>query len=139
MERPANGLWIRTYKYSLIQSIVSEQMMFVGIQANEGHPITEETIIEFFCKEGHSVDDDFIYQENETGNKIEYFNADKANYTIFKEVDNLDFFTDNVILFLKSHPNGTITVKDDEDEDEFLYIGNIKQFLKVWRNDLDGE
>ena len=71
--------------------------------------------------------------------KFEYFSAEEANYTIFKEVDDLDFFTDNVILFLNSHPNGTITVKDDEDEDEFLYIGNIKQFLKIWRNDLDGE
>jgi len=140
MERLANGWVIRTYKYSLKQSRISEQMMFVGIQANEGHPITEETIVEFFCKEGYSVDDDFIYQkENEVSKKFEYFNADEANYTIFKEVDDLDFFTDNVILFLNSHPNGTITVKDDEDEDEFLYIGNIKQFLKIWRNDLDGE
>jgi hypothetical protein len=44
-------------------------MMFVGIQANEGHPITEEMIVEFFCKEGYSVDDDFIYQkENEVRN-----------------------------------------------------------------------
>ena len=46
-------------------------MMFVGIQAKEGHPITEETIIEFFCKEGYSVDEDFIYQEeNERENII---------------------------------------------------------------------
>lgn len=115
-------------------------MMFVGIQANEEHPITEEKIINFFCKEGYSVDEDFIYQEKtEVSKKFEYFSAEEANYTIFKEVDDLDFFTDNVILFLNSHPNGTITVKDDEDEDEFLYIGNIKQFLKIWRNDLDGE
>lgn len=134
MERLANGLGIRTYKYSLIQSRISEQMMFVGIQAKEEHPITEEIIIDFFKQKGFDADEDYIFQDDL---KFEYFSAEEANYTIFKEHNDLDFFTDNVIQFLNEFSNGTITVKDDEDEDEFLYIGNIKQFLKIWRNDLN--
>ncbi len=71
MERLANGWEIRTYKYSLKQSRISEQMMFVGIQANEGRPIVEWTIVELFCNEGCGVDEDYIYQvENESRKKI---------------------------------------------------------------------
>ncbi len=109
-------------------------MMFVGIQAKEEHPITEEIIIDFFKQKGFDADEDYIFQDDL---KFEYFSAEEANYTIFKEHNDLDFFTDNVIQFLNEFSNGTITVKDDEDEDEFLYIGNIKQFLKIWRNDLN--
>jgi hypothetical protein len=128
---------MRTYKYPQKQSRIGERMMFVGIQAEEGHNITEESILAFFTERGLFSDEEHIMKE---GKKFSYFSADKANYTIFKEINDLDFFTENVIDFLTAHPHGKITVQDEYDgENEFLYIGNIKQFLKVWRNDLDGE
>ena len=111
-------------------------MMFVGIQGDEGHIITEESILAYFTEKGLFSDEEYIMKE---GKKFSYFSADKANYTIFKDINDLDFFTENVIDFLTEHPHGKITVQDDDTEDQFLYIGDIKKFLKIWRNDLNDE
>jgi hypothetical protein len=112
---------MRTYKYSQGQSRCSEQMMFVGIQPNEGHAIDDEIIV--FISKGE--------------NRFSYFNVEEANYTIFREVNDIELFTTSVIDFLTEFPNGKVSIREDDDDEEFLFMGSIKQFLKVWTNDLD--
>lgn len=107
-------------------------MMFVGIQAEEGKEITEDSLVSYFNNKGLKSDDEFIFDGDK---KFSYFVAEEANYMVLKEENDLDFFTENLISYL-STVNGSITVKDEEQEEDdgFLYIGNVKQFLKVWSN-----
>ena len=128
------GYQMRTYKYSQGQSRCSEQMMFVGIQPNEGHAIDDEIIVSFFKNRGYEADDEFISKGE---NRFSYFNVEEANYTIFREVNDIELFTTSVIDFLTEFPNGKVSIREDDDDEEFLFMGSIKQFLKVWTNDLD--
>lgn len=125
---------MRTYKYSQRQSVFSEQMMFVGIQPNEGHEIDDDIIVSFFESKGYEADEEHIMKGDK---KFSYFNVESANYTIFREVNDIDLFTSSVIDFLKEYPNGKVSVREDDDDEEFLYIGSIKQFLKAWEIDLN--
>jgi len=125
---------MRTYKYSQGQSRFSEQMMFVGIQPNEGHAIDDEIIVSFFKNKGYEADDEYISKGE---NRFSYFNVQEANYTIFREVNDIELFTTSVIDFLTEFPNGKVSIREDDDDEEFLFMGSIKQFLKAWTNDLD--
>lgn len=107
--------------------------MMIGVQMSDGK-MDEDSILNYFNGKGYTHDDDYLFNSN---GKFSYFIAAEANYLIFREDDDLDVFTDGVISYLQtiSEENGKITVRDEarqHEEDEYLFIGSIRDFLQVW-------
>ena len=107
--------------------------MMIGVQMSDGK-MDEDSILNYFNERCYMHDDDYLFN---TKGKFSYFVAAEANYLIFREDDDLDVFTDGVISYLQtiSEENGKITVRDEarqHEEDEYLFIGSIRDFLQVW-------
>lgn len=115
--------------------------LMIGVEMN-GSRLDEEAIAEYFIQSGLSLDDDFIFQEDL---KIEYFVIDKSNYAMFKEYNNIDFFTSHVIGFLRSlSSDDKIVVQEDDgsgrtDDEDILFAGNVSAFLQNWDTMGEGE
>jgi len=120
-----------TIKYPHEQRNGSEPMMMIGLQMDENEGMDESAILSFFSNDGLSHDDEYLFDGVQ---RFSYFVAEDANYLIFKEDNDLDFFTDSVMKYLKSLNSGKITVRDEEsDEDDgYLFIGSVKEFVKIW-------
>lgn len=106
-------------------------MMMIGLQMDANDGMDESAILSFFANDGLTHDDDYLFNGPQ---RFSYFVAEDANYLIFKEDNDLDFFTDSVMKYLKSLNSGKITVRDEESEEDdgYLFIGSVKEFVKIW-------
>ena len=99
--------------------------------------VSEESIFEYFTGKNLSKDDDYIYEGKI---KFEYFVVEKAKYTVFKEYNDIDFFTTHVIDYLRTiNEEDKVFVQEDDgsgrvDEDGVLFNGSVKSFIKFWDN-----
>lgn len=106
----------------------------IGVEMS-GSRLDEDAIAEYFLESGLSLDDDFIFQEDL---KIEYFVIDKSNYAMFKEYNNIDFFTSHMIGFLRSlSSDDKIVVQEDDgsgrtDDEDIIFAGKVSAFLQNW-------
>lgn len=106
--------------------------MMIGVQASDNGTMIEKDVLSHFIELGLSHDEDYVQKGQQ---RFSYFVAEDANYLIFREENDIDFFTENVISFLKSFDEeGKITVREEDEieEDGYLFIGSVKQFLNVW-------
>ena len=90
-----------------------------------------------FEKIGYDHDDDYI--SNEHG-KIGYLIMEEVNYIVFREENNVGVFTHSVINYIRTLTEfDTVTVKEDEDDADFIFIGNASEFITFWDEMGDGE
>ena len=112
-------------------------MLMIGIQRSDKFPTNESEILSYFESVGYSHDDDFIF--NEYG-KTGYLIMDEVNYTIFREEDSVGVFTDSVITYIRTLTEfDTVTIKENEDDDDFVFIGNAAEFISYWDEMGEGE
>lgn len=105
-------------------------MLMIGIQRSEKYPTKELEILSYFESIGYSHDDDFIF--NDSG-KVGYLIMDDANYSVFREEDNVSIFTHSIITYIRTLTEfDTITVKENEDDADFIFIGNAAEFIVYW-------
>jgi len=58
---------------------------------------------------------------------------DEVNYIVFREENNVGVFTHSVINYIRTLTEfDTVTVKEDEDDDDFIFIGNASEFITFW-------
>ena len=102
----------------------------IGIQRSEKENTVESEILDYFGKIGYSHDDDYIFNSN---GKISYLIMDDANYIIFREEGHVGVFTDSVIKYIRTLTEfDTITIKENEDDEDFIFIGNAAEFISYW-------
>lgn len=106
-------------------------MLMIGIQRSDNHVVNESEILEFFETIGYSVDDNFIFNEN---GKMSYLiMSPPINYVVFHEETNVSVFTHSVITYIRTLTEfDTITVKENEDDEDFIFIGNAVEFIAYW-------
>ena len=107
-------------------------MWMIGIQRSAKNPIVENGVLDYFQEAGYNCDDDYIFNE---GGKVGYLiMPDPVNYIVFREEENhVGIFTQVVIPFLRTLTEfDTITVKEDEDDADFVFIGNASEFISFW-------
>ncbi len=105
-------------------------MLMIGIQRSEKYPTKESEILSYFESIGYSHDDDFIF--NDSG-KVGYLIMDDVNYIVFREEENVGVFTHSVITYIRTLTEfDTITVKENEDDADFIFIGNAAEFIVYW-------
>ena len=122
------------YKYLLGQVLF---MLMIGIQRSDKHPTHEAEILSYFEKIGYDHDDDYI--SNEHG-KIGYLIMEEVNYIVFREENNVGVFTHSVINYIRTLTEfDTVTVKEDEDDADFIFIGNASEFITFCDEMGDGE
>ncbi len=107
-------------------------MLMIGIQRSAKNPIDESEILGYFRNIGYTCDDDFI--SNENGNVGYLIMPDPVNYIVFREEENhVAVFTQVVIPFIRTLTEfDTITVKENEDDADFVFIGNASEFITFW-------
>ena len=105
-------------------------MLMIGIQRSEKERTDEAEILAYFGRIGYSHNDDFIFNKD---GKVGYLIMDDANYTVFREEDNVGVFTHSVITYIRTlNEFDTITVKENEDDAEFVFVGNAAEFISYW-------
>ena len=73
--------------------------LMIGVEMLESQ-LDEERVAEYFSSvDGLEMNDDYIFSGD---SKIEYFVVEKANYAVFKDINNNEFFTNHVIGFLRN-------------------------------------
>ncbi len=107
-------------------------MLMIGIQRSAKNPIVENGVLDYFKEAGYNSDDDYIF--NEYGKVGYLIMPDPVNYIVFREEENhVGVFTEVVIPFLRTLTEfDTITVKEHEDDDDFVFIGNASEFISFW-------
>jgi|TARA_R110000751_G_scaffold221084_1_gene323661 hypothetical protein len=110
----------------------------IGIQRSHKHPAKESEILSYFESVGYSYDDDFIF--NEIG-KVGYLIMDDVNYIVFREEEeNVGVFTNSIITYIRTLTEfDTITVKENEDDADFIFIGTASEFIVYWDEMGEGE
>ena len=76
--------------------------------------------------------DDFI-EHNSLDAKFGYTIFEKMDYIVFREENNIDFFTTHVIKYIRTLVDtDTITVKENEDDSDFIFVGSAPEFIEFW-------
>lgn len=105
-------------------------MLMIGIQQSEDNPANESKILSYFESIGYNHDDDYIF--NEQG-KMGYLIMDNVNYIVFREEDNVSIFTNSSLSYIRTLTEfDTITVKENEDDAEFIFVGTASEFVTYW-------
>ena len=106
-------------------------MLMIGIQRTDNQPTDEKEVLSYFEEIGYSHDDDFIF--NDLG-KIGYLiMPSPMNYIVFREENHVGVFTDSVIKYIRTLTEfDTITVKENEDDEDFIFVGNASEFITFW-------
>ena len=106
-------------------------MLMIGIQRSDTHAVDESEILKFFENLGYSVDENYIFN---TDGKVSYLiMSSPINYIVFHEETNVRVFTHSVITYIRTLTEfDTITVKENEDDEDFIFIGNAAEFIAYW-------
>ena len=100
----------------------------IGIQRPTDTIQSEKDVLSNF--DGLSITDDYI--ENDKI-KFGYTIFEKMDYVVFREENSIDFFTTHVIKYIRTlKDTDTITVKENEDDSEFMFVGSATEFIEFW-------
>ena len=115
--------------------------LMIGVEMLESQ-LDEERVAEYFSNvDGLEMNDDYIFSGD---SKIEYFVVEKANYAVFKDINNYEFFTNHVIGFLRNvNSKDKVLVQEDDgsgrtDEEDIIFTGKVSDFLSLW-DEMEGE
>jgi hypothetical protein len=102
----------------------------IGIQRPSDSINSENDVLSNF--EGLFMTDDFI-EHNSLDAKFGYTIFEKMDYIVFREENNIDFFTTHVIKYIRTlFDTDTITVKENEDDSHFIFVGSAPEFIEFW-------
>ena len=106
-------------------------MLMSGIQRSGKNPVSESEVLAYFEQEGYTHDEDYIF--NGEG-KIGYLiMSDPVNYLVFREENNVNVFTSSIISYIRTlNEFDTITVKEEEDDLDFVFVGSASEFISFW-------
>ena len=100
----------------------------IGIQRTDKEQADEREVLSYFESIGYSHDDDFIF--NDIGKVGYLIMPSPMNYVVFREENNVGVFTDSVIKYIRTLTEyDTITVKENEDDEDFVFVGNANEFI----------
>ena len=126
--------------YLLMDCDIMNRLM-IGVEMLESQ-LDEERVAEYFSSvDGLEMNDDYIFSGD---SKIEYFVVEKANYAVFKDINNNEFFTNHVIGFLRNlNSKDKVLVQEDDgsgrtDEEDIIFTGKVSDFLSLW-DEMEGE
>ena len=126
--------------YLLMDCDIMNRLM-IGVEMLESQ-LDEERVAEYFSNvDGLEMNDDYIFSGD---SKIEYFVVEKANYAVFKDINNNEFFTNHVIGFLRNvNSKDKVLVQEDDgsgrtDEEDIIFTGKVSDFLSLW-DEMEGE
>jgi hypothetical protein len=106
--------------------------LMIGIQRPSDSINSENDVLSNF--DGLFMTDDFI-EHNSSDDKFGYSIFEKLDYVVFREENSIDFFTTNVIKYIRTlNDTDTITVKENDDDSEFIFIGSATAFIEFWDN-----
>jgi hypothetical protein len=106
-------------------------MLMIGIQRSGKNPVSESEVLTFFEKEGYTHDEDYIF--NKKGKVGYLIMSEPVNYLVFREEDNVGVFTSSIISYIRTlNEFDTITVKEDEDDLDFVFVGSASEFISFW-------
>lgn len=104
--------------------------LMIGIQRPTDAIEKENDVLSFF--DGLFFTDDYI-EDNTTDEKFGYSIFEKMDYIVFHEENSIDFFTTHVINYIRTlKDTDTITVKENEDDADFVFIGSATEFIEFW-------
>jgi len=104
--------------------------LMIGIQRPSDSINSENDVLSNF--EGLFMTDDFI-EHNSLDAKFGYTIFEKMDYIVFREENNIDFFTTHVIKYIRTlFDTDTITVKENEDDSHFIFVGSAPEFIEFW-------
>jgi len=102
----------------------------IGIQRPTDAIEKENDVLSFF--NGLFFTDDYI-EDNTTDEKFGYSIFEKMDYIVFHEENSIDFFTTHVIKYIRTlKDTDTITVKENDDDADFVFIGSATEFIEFW-------
>jgi len=106
-------------------------MLMIGIQRSGKNPVSEGEVLTYFEQQGYSHNEDYIF--NKEGKVGYLIMSDPLNYLVFREEDNVGVFTSSIISFIRTlNEFDTITVKEDEDDLDFVFVGSASEFISFW-------
>ena len=104
--------------------------LMIGIQRPTDAIEKENDVLSFF--NGLFFTDDYI-EDNTTDEKFGYSIFEKMDYIVFHEENSIDFFTTHVIKYIRTlKDTDTITVKENDDDADFVFIGSATEFIEFW-------
>ena len=102
--------------------------LMIGIQRPTDAIDMENDVLSFF--DGLSISDDYIEHDKV---KFGYTIFEKMDYVVFREENSIDFFTTHVINYIRTlQDTDTITVKENEDDSDFMFVGSATEFIEFW-------
>jgi len=104
--------------------------LMIGIQRPTDTIQDENDVLSNF--DGLFMSDDFI-ECNTSDAKFGYTIFEKMDYIVFREENSIDFFTTHVIKYIRTLVDtDTITVKENEDDSHFIFVGSAPEFIEFW-------
>jgi len=102
----------------------------IGIQRPTETIERENDVLSHF--DGLFMTDDYISHPS-LDDKIGYSIFEKMDYIIFREENSIAFFTTHVIGYIRTlNDTDTITVKENEDDSDFIFVGSATAFIEFW-------
>jgi hypothetical protein len=90
----------------------------------------ESEVLEWFTQGGFVIGDDHITKQ---GGRIGYTVFESVNSTIFTEDNDVGLFTESIVAYIRTLSEfDTITVKEDAEDTDFIFLGSSIEFLTYW-------
>ncbi len=104
--------------------------LMIGIQRPTDTIQSENDVLNNF--DGLFMTDDYI-EHNSSDAKFGYSIFEQMDYIVFREENSIDFFTTHVVKYIRTlMDTDTITVKENEDDAEFIFVGSATEFIEFW-------
>ena len=111
--------------------------LVIGIERGPDNTVSEDEILSFFDGQGLKHDDDHIISDDSC---FGYFIIEKANYIIFRQVNDIGLFTDMVVRYIRTlDDSDCVVVKEENEEvvsfnndDNTVFLGSATSFVGFW-------
>ena len=106
--------------------------MSLMINIQRGKEFNDEAeVLDWFSENGFGIGDEYL--THDSGGRIGYAVYESVNSTIFTEDNDVGLFTEHIIEYIRTLTEfDTITVKEDAEDTDFVFLGNAIEFLTYW-------
>lgn len=106
--------------------------MSLMINIQRGKEFNDEAeVLDWFSENGFGISDEHL--THNSGGRIGYAVYESVNSTIFTEDNDVGLFTEHIIEYIRTLTEfDTITVKEDAEDTDFVFLGNAIEFLTYW-------
>jgi len=106
--------------------------MSLMINIQRGKEFNDEAeVLDWFSENGFGIGDEHL--THDSGGRIGYAVYESVNSTIFTEDNDVGLFTEHIIEYIRTLTEfDTITVKEDAEDTDFVFLGNAIEFLTYW-------